>query len=126
MGGLHRQPDRGAGAEGSRRQNLSAILAHVHLSGSASRTQLASVTGLNRSTVADLIGQLVELDLVSEERAAVAAGPGRPSPLVRPLPDGGVVLGIELAVDSIAVATVASRPCIRTSPSSTTCPCTST
>jgi predicted NBD/HSP70 family sugar kinase len=106
MGGLHRQPDRGAGADGSRRHNLSAVLAHVHLSGSASRTQLARVTGLNRSTVADLIAQLVESDLVTEERAAVAAGPGRPSPLVRPRPDGAVVLGIELAVDSIAVATV--------------------
>jgi predicted NBD/HSP70 family sugar kinase len=106
MGAPHRQPNRGTGAEGLRRHNLSAILAHVHLSGPASRSQLARVTGLNRSTVADLIGELAELDLVSEQRAPVAAGPGRPSPVVAARPEGAVVLAIELAVDSIAVATV--------------------
>jgi predicted NBD/HSP70 family sugar kinase len=106
MGQPHRNLNRGAGADGLRRHNLSAVLAHVHLAGPASRSQLARITGLNRSTVADLIGELTELDLVAEQRPPVAAGPGRPSPVVAARPEGAVVLAIELAVDSIAVATV--------------------
>jgi predicted NBD/HSP70 family sugar kinase len=104
MGQPHRNFNRGA--DGLRRHNLSAILAQVHLSGPVSRSQLARVTGLNRSTVADLIGELAELDLVTEQRPPMAAGPGRPSPVVAARPEGAVVLAIELAVDSIAVATV--------------------
>jgi predicted NBD/HSP70 family sugar kinase len=106
MGEPHRQPNRGAGAEELRRHNLSAVLTEVHLSGPASRSQLARRTGLNRSTVADLVGELAALGLVSEHRTPTAEGPGRPSPTVTVKPEGAVVLAIELAVDSLAVATV--------------------
>lgn len=106
MGEPIRKPNRGAGAEELRRHNLSAILTYVHLCGPTSRTELARTTGLNRSTVADLVGELAGRGLVTEHRSPVASGPGRPSPLVSPRPAGAVVLAIELAVDSIAVATV--------------------
>jgi predicted NBD/HSP70 family sugar kinase len=89
-----------------RRRNLSTVLGHVHLSGPTSRSQLASRTGLNRSTIADLVGELSALGLVVERRSAKSAGPGRPSPVVSANPEGAVVLAIELAVDSIAVATI--------------------
>ena len=96
----------GAGAEQMRRRNLSTLLGQVHLAGPTSRSQLASLTGLNRSTIADLVGELTALGLVVERRAPKSAGPGRPSPVVAANPEGAVVLAIEVAVDSIAVATI--------------------
>ena len=96
----------GAGVEQLRRGNLSTLLGHVHLSGPTSRSQLASLTGLNRSTIADLVGELTALGLVVERRTSTSPGPGRPSPVVTTVAEGAVVLAIEVAVDSIAVATV--------------------
>jgi predicted NBD/HSP70 family sugar kinase len=81
------------------------VLEQLHVRGPASRSELTAVTRLNRSTVADLIAELAELALV-EERAAVVAGPGRPSPVVHLRPEAAVALAVELVVDSIAVATV--------------------
>lgn len=97
---------RGVAAEELRRHNLATVLDHLHLVGEASRSQLTKITGLNRSTVADLIGELVDLDLVREGPRTIASGPGRPSPVVRVRPEGAVVLAIEISVDSTAVATV--------------------
>lgn len=97
---------RGVAADELRRHNLAAVLERLHLSGRVSRSELATITGLNRSTIADLIGELTDLGLVAEEPGPAAAGPGRPSPVVRTRPQGAVVLAIELTVDSVAVATV--------------------
>jgi predicted NBD/HSP70 family sugar kinase len=71
-----------------------------------SRSELAGQTGLNRSTIRDLIGELTGLGLVVENKGTPTAGPGRPSSIARVSPAGAVVLAIELEVDSIAVATV--------------------
>jgi predicted NBD/HSP70 family sugar kinase len=70
------------------------------------RSDLTTATGLNRSTIADLIGELAALNLVEELPGAASSGPGRPSPLARVRPEGAIALAVELAVDSIAVATV--------------------
>lgn len=67
---------------------------------------MAHATGLNRSTIADLIGELSRLGLVEEGPGVAAAGPGRPSPVARARAEGATVLALELSVDSIAVATV--------------------
>ena len=93
-------------ADELRRHNLGAMMERLHLSGPLSRTDLASTTGLNRSTVADLLGELTDLGLVEERPATVPTGPGRPSLLVRARPEGAAALAVELAVDSIALATV--------------------
>ena len=71
-----------------------------------SRSELASQTGLNRSTIRDLIAQLTELGLVVENKGKPTSGPGRPSSVASVSPAGAVVLAIELEVDSIAAATV--------------------
>lgn len=71
-----------------------------------SRSQLATETGLNRSTIRDLIGELVALGLVVENPGTPTSGPGRPSSVARVSSQGAVVLAAELEVDSIAVATV--------------------
>jgi len=71
-----------------------------------SRSELAAETGLNRSTIRDLIGELVTLGLVVESPGIPSPRPGRPSSIARVSPQGAVVLAVELEVDSIAVATV--------------------
>lgn len=97
---------RGVASEELRRHNLTAVLDRLHLSGPLSRSQLAHETGLNRSTIRDLIGELTRLGVVLEERGATTTGPGRPSSVARVEPAGAVVLAVELEVDSMAVATV--------------------
>jgi len=97
---------RGVAADELRRHNLAAVLERLHLLGPISRSELTSTTGLNRSTIADLIGELTELGLVEQGPAEAASGPGRPSPMVRTRPQGASVLAVEISVDSIAVATV--------------------
>jgi predicted NBD/HSP70 family sugar kinase len=97
---------RGVAAEELRRHNLGAVLERLHLAGPLSRSELTTATGLNRSTVADLLGELGALGLVEERPGPSPSGPGRPSPIVHPRPDGAIVLAVEIAVDSVAVATI--------------------
>lgn len=89
-----------------RRHNLAAVLGRLHLGGPMSRSELGTQTGLNRSTIRDLVVELTDLGLVVENRGTPAQGPGRPSSVARVSPAGAIVLAIELEVDSIAVATV--------------------
>ena len=56
--------------------------------------------------MADLLGELTALGLVEERPGTPTSGPGRPSPMVRTRPEGAAALAVELAVDSLAVATV--------------------
>jgi len=97
---------RGVAADELRRHNLGAVLERLHLSGFLSRSQLTTMTGLNRSTIADLLMELNVLGLVEERPGLAGSGPGRPSPVVHIKPQGAAVLAVELSVDSIAVATV--------------------
>jgi predicted NBD/HSP70 family sugar kinase len=96
----------GQRSETVRRANLSAIVRELHARGPLSRSELVTRTGLTRSAIRGLIGELVAADLVSEERAAPLGTPGRPSPLVRANPEDAVVLALEIAVDTLAVALV--------------------
>lgn len=96
----------GQRSETVRRANLSAIVRELHLRGPLSRSGLVASTGLTRSAVRGLIGELAAAGLVYEERSAPAGTPGRPSPLVRPDVDGTVVLALEVNVDSLAAAIV--------------------
>lgn len=106
IGGPARGPRRGVAADEVRRHNLGTVLERLHLSGSMSRSDLTRKTGLNRSTIADLLSELAALGLVEERPGSAGSGPGRPSPLVQIRPDRATVLAVELAVDSIGVATV--------------------
>ena len=101
-----RRHTRGVAGDELRRHNLGTILERLHLSGPESRSDLVAATGLNRSTIGDLVGQLTDLGMVEETADPAASGPGRPSPLVQTRPQGATVLAVELAVDSVAVATV--------------------
>jgi predicted NBD/HSP70 family sugar kinase len=96
----------GQRSETVRRANLSAIVRELHSRGPLSRSELVARTGLTRSAIRGLIGELVEGGLLTEERGTSQGAPGRPSPLVQPKADRGVVLAIEITVDSLAVAAV--------------------
>ena len=95
----------GAGLDAVRRQNLGAIMRRVHVAGPASRSDLANYTGLNRSTVGDLVAELTARGLV-RERAGLRGVPGRPSPIVMANPNGIAVLAVEIFTDSLAAAVI--------------------
>jgi predicted NBD/HSP70 family sugar kinase len=96
----------GATGDAVRPRNLGAILRRLHLSGPASRSELGDWTGLNRSTIGDLVGDLADRGLVRERRARSTGAPGRPSPIVEIEPDRLVVLAIEIFPDELGAALV--------------------
>jgi predicted NBD/HSP70 family sugar kinase len=78
----------------------------LHGRGPLSRSALVARTGLTRGAIRALIGELALTGLLTEERGTPQGTPGRPSPLVRPNPQCGIVLALEITVDSLAVAAV--------------------
>jgi predicted NBD/HSP70 family sugar kinase len=96
----------GQRSETVRRANLSAIVRQLHLHGAQSRSELVARTGLTRTAIRALIGELVAGDLVVEEPGEPDGTAGRPSPLVRPRTGAIVVLALEIAVDSFAAALI--------------------
>ncbi|MCU1524770.1 MAG: transcriptional regulator [Microbacteriaceae bacterium] len=99
------QAGRGNSNDHVRRHNLSVILGLVHRSRGLSRSQLTRQTGLNRSTVAALVGELVERDLVVESDPDSSNQVGRPSPVVRPSPST-VGIAINPEIDAVTVGVV--------------------
>ena len=89
----------------TRRANLSLVLSLVHHRGALSRAELTRATGLNRSTIATLVGQLAALELVYESAALATSQIGRPSPLVHPIPSTAA-LAVNPEIDAITVGLV--------------------
>ena len=96
----------GVGSDQVRRHNLSAILTLLHHDGSQPRSMLTAQTGLNRSTVAALVGELVELGLVYETEPDPTRQVGRPSPTVN-ADERNVAIAINPEVDAITIGVVA-------------------
>src|SRR5687767_13100616 len=94
----------GQNSESVRRRNLSVLLSHVHRAGEISRSAVTDSMGLNRSTIAGLVADLVARGLVDEGEAVGRGVPGRPSSLIRPSAGGPVVLAADVGVASIGVA----------------------
>ncbi len=101
-----RREELGQRSETVRRANLSAIVRELHLHGPLTRSELVARTGLTRSAIRALIGELVAAELVSEGPSSSLGAPGRPSPLVQPRPERAAVLALDIAVDSQAAALV--------------------
>ncbi len=83
--------------------NLSLALRYIHNEAPASRAQIASATGLNKSTVSSLVDELIERRLI-HEIGINAGGTGRPATLLEINPQAGSIVGVELGVDFVAVA----------------------
>lgn len=88
-----------------RQHNLSTILTLVHHAGNIPRAELTRRTGLNRSTIAALVAELMELRLVTEAAAEVTSQVGRPSSIVRTDPDT-VAIAVNPEVDAVTVGVV--------------------
>ena len=92
-------------AEGVRQRNLARVLRLVHLDGPLPRATLTETTGLNRSTIADLVGELVNEGLVKERAPDRSRRVGRPSPLVSAASDV-VAIAVNPEVDAVTIAAV--------------------
>lgn len=105
-GPVTRRRVRGSTQDDVRRHNLGAILTEVHRHGCRSRAELTAEMGLNRSTIGDLVGELVDAGLVLERSASARGRAGRPSLEVVPRPEAAYVLAIDLGVRHMVVARV--------------------
>jgi predicted NBD/HSP70 family sugar kinase len=99
------------GAPDIRRHNLSVLLHHLHVGGPMRRAELTDLSGLNRSTVAGLVAELVALGAVIQEpgQPAPVGWPtkaGRPSPVVHPRPESVQVLAADVAVGGVSMALI--------------------
>ncbi len=92
-------------AEGVRQRNLARLLRLVHLEGPLSRATLTETTGLNRSTIADLVSELVREGLVEERAPDPSRRVGRPSPVVAVSPDV-LAIAVNPEVDALTIAAV--------------------
>ena len=89
-----------------RKHNLGLLLRHLHQVGSVSRSELTTATGLNRSTIAALVGELAERGVVAEHPDPAKSGAGRPSYVVTALPQAAHVIAVDLDVRTVTVAAV--------------------
>ncbi|MBB4668324.1 putative NBD/HSP70 family sugar kinase [Microbacterium marinum] len=97
--------EQGRTIESVRRANLGGILGIVHREGPQSRAALTEATGLNRSTIADLVGTLVTFGLVEERAPDPSHRVGRPSPMVAVHPRV-VAIAVNPEVDALEIAAV--------------------
>ncbi len=85
-----------------RKVNKSLILSALRLHAPISRAELATLTGLNRSTVSNIIKDLMDEGLVWEQELKDSKV-GRPSISLNLRPDGGAIIGVEINVDFISI-----------------------
>lgn len=90
-----------------RQANLAAVLDQLRRRGPLSRSGLVDATGLTRSAIGGLVGELADLGLVLEDAPLSDGSPGRPSPVARI--DGARfgAIAIEIGVDELTTALVA-------------------
>ncbi|RKN22670.1 ROK family protein [Micromonospora musae] len=114
MSALHRpgrtpavpaSPSPGASQEEIRRQNLGAVLRHVHVHGPTSRAELTTRLGLNRSTIGALAADLAAAGLVTEG-APVTTRRGRPSLVVSPRSNRVYAQALSIEPDRLRVARI--------------------
>ena len=98
--------------EGVRRTNLGEVLRLVHHDGARSRATITADTGLNRSTVADLVSELATRGLVIEQEPDATRRVGRPSPIVAPSPDV-VAIAVNPEVDAIEMGVISLGGVVR-------------
>lgn len=100
-----RRPQSAATLDDLRRRNLAHLLRILHQHGAVTRSHLASVMGVNRSTVGALAAELADVGLVHEE-AGVGRGVGRPSLVVEPMATSAAVIAYDMRIEQIVAALV--------------------
>jgi predicted NBD/HSP70 family sugar kinase len=89
-----------------RRHNLGVVLRHVAERGARSRAAIAQETGLNKTTVSSLVGELIEFGLIRETELELRGTVGRPALPVELSGYGVAGLGLEVGVDFLAARAV--------------------
>lgn len=100
------------GTDGMRQRNLSSVLQTVALNGPLTRSELTRRTGLNRSTIGALVGELVKFGFVEETSPATSAGVGRPSQVIS-VNDGVTAITVRPLADAIVIELVGLGGVIR-------------
>jgi len=95
----------GSTHEEMRRHNLSTILRMVHFGGPITRSNLAILTGLNKSTIGALSKELIDLGLVEEIIPNRNDHVGRPSRVVAPN-ERVIAIAINPEVDAVTIGIV--------------------
>jgi predicted NBD/HSP70 family sugar kinase len=85
-----------------RTANRYGVLRHIVAESPVSRQESAAATGLSLATVANLVGELLELGLLVEVGYEDSAG-GRPRGLVAVNAEGGALIGVDVAETYIHV-----------------------
>jgi len=93
------------GKDAIRRKNLSALLSQVHLEGTVSRAALGETLGLSKTTIAELVTELVDLGLVVRLGNEQSGSAGRPSQLVAASSEP-LVLVVNPEIDGLTMALV--------------------
>ncbi|WP_245765525.1 ROK family transcriptional regulator [Nonomuraea jiangxiensis] len=89
-----------------RARNLAVVLGTIHRSGPHTRAALAELTGLTKTTVSSLVGDLLEAGVVTESDAVRAGERGRPGKAVRLSGQRVATLGLEVNIDYLAACVV--------------------
>ncbi len=98
-------PPTGGTTESVRRANLSQVMQLLYLGGPCSRAALSRATGRNRSTIASLVADLAELNLVNEREPDAGGQVGRPSPVVEVRPEVAAI-AVNPEIDALAIGLV--------------------
>src|SRR5579862_6903367 len=94
----------GGSLEDLRELNRLRVVHALRSAGTASRSEIARSTGLSRTTVATLVGELQARGLLVEEKPAALTGRGRPAAVLRLGPSLGAAVGVHLDHCQLRVA----------------------
>lgn len=86
-----------------RKLNTSLVLNCLRTHGPLSRAGLSAKTGLNRSTISNIISDLLKKNFVRETGRHFSGKAGRPGTLIELNPKGGCAIGVEIGVDFVSL-----------------------
>src|SRR3954454_12718206 len=86
---------------GIRTHNLDTVLDAVSLHGLRTRNSIAAATGLHKSSVTSLVGELTKLGVLRELMPEPSGAQGRPAAIIDVVPSVAVGLGLEIRPDSL-------------------------
>jgi len=93
------------GKDAIRQKNLSALLREVHRERTLSRAALGETLGLSKTTIAELVSELVNIGLVTRVGNEQSGSAGRPSQLVSASPNP-LALVVNPEIDGLTIALV--------------------
>ncbi|MFC4898585.1 MarR family transcriptional regulator [Streptosporangium amethystogenes subsp. fukuiense] len=89
-----------------RARNLGVVLGEIRRNGPVTRAALAEITGLTKTTVSKMVGDLIEAGMVAESGALRDGERGRPGTAVVLSGRRVAALGLEINVDYLSACVV--------------------